>query len=314
MRGRDLDGAGPEFGVGDGIKDDRNRPVHERQLRRLPRQFRGAWIARMNRHGRVAEHGLRPRGRHHQLHGTPVHRISDVPQMALCLFVFHLEIGNGGLASGTPVHHVLASIDETFFVEADEGFAHCAGKTGVQSEALARPVATVPGALHLLDDAATVLPLPLPHTRLELLAAQVALVQSLFGELSLHHELRGDAGVVRSGEPQRRNPEHSPPAHLGVDDRMLEHVADVQRAGHVRRRNHQRTIRVPRLRLGPEKLRLHPPLRPVRFETLGFINLLDFHWENPILSGERMREDRAGSPTPQRYNSRHELLRSKGPC
>ena len=36
---------------------------------------------------------------------------------------------------------------------------------------------------------------------------EVALGQALFGELPLHHDLRGDAGVIGAGQPQRLDAE-----------------------------------------------------------------------------------------------------------
>ncbi len=68
-----------------------------------------------------------------------------------------------------------------------------------------------------------------PDALFELLAAQVAVVDALFGELALHHHLGGDAGVVGAGQPQRVVAEHAMPADGDVDLGVLQHVTDVQR-------------------------------------------------------------------------------------
>ena len=57
-------------------------------------------------------------------------------------------------------------------------------------------------------------------------------------ELALDHHLRGDAGVIRARLPQRRVAAHAVPAREGVHERVLERVAHVQRAGDIRRRQH----------------------------------------------------------------------------
>ena len=88
------------------------------------------------------------------------------------LFVLDFEIGQRGLAARAPVDHVIAAIDQSFFVQAHEGFAHGARQAGIESEALARPVAAIAGALHLLDDAAAVFLFPLPDACFEFLAAR----------------------------------------------------------------------------------------------------------------------------------------------
>ena len=116
--------------------------------------------------------------------------------------VRHFEIGDGGVAARAPVDHVLAAVDEALFVEPDEDFAHGAGEAGIEGEALAAPVAAGAQADHLALDGVAVLRLPLPDALFELLAAQVAAVDALFGELALHHHLGGDAGVVGAGQPQ----------------------------------------------------------------------------------------------------------------
>ncbi len=57
-------------------------------------------------------------------------------------------------------------------------------------------------------------------------------------ELALDHHLRGDAGVIRARLPQRGVAAHAVPAREGVHERVLECMAHVQRAGDVRRRQH----------------------------------------------------------------------------
>ena len=57
-------------------------------------------------------------------------------------------------------------------------------------------------------------------------------------ELALHHHLRRDAGVIGARLPQRVVAAHAVVAGEGVHQRVLERVAHVQRAGDVRRRDH----------------------------------------------------------------------------
>ena len=65
-------------------------------------------------------------------------------------------------------------------------------------------------------------------------------VDAFLGQLALHHHLGGDAGVVGAGQPERVVAEHAMPADGDVDLGVLEHVADVERAGDVGRRNDER--------------------------------------------------------------------------
>ncbi len=88
----------------------------------------------------------------------------------------------------------------------------------------------------LVDDAAVAVD-PLPHPLQEPLAAQVVAGQPLLGQHALDHELRGDAGVVAARQPEGGIAEHTVPADEAVLDRSGQGVAEVQLAGHVRRRH-----------------------------------------------------------------------------
>ena len=57
------------------------------------------------------------------------------------------------------------------------------------------------------------------------------------GQLALDHHLGGDAGVVGAGQPQRRLAAHALEADQHVLQGVVQRVADVQRAGDVRRRD-----------------------------------------------------------------------------
>ena len=72
----------------------------------------------------------------------------------------------------------------------------------------------------------------------QFLAAEVvARLLLLLAEAPFHHGLRGDAGVIGAGHPQGVVALHAPPADQHVLQRVVEGVAHVQGAGHVRRRD-----------------------------------------------------------------------------
>jgi hypothetical protein len=165
--------------------------------------------------------------------------IANLPQLSGHVFVLHFEIGDGRAAARAPVHDVLAAIDQAVFIEADEHLAHGARKIFVHGEIFAVPVDGCAEALHLVEDGAAVELFPLPHALDEFFAAQVAALLAFFGEMALDHHLRGDAGVVGAGQPERDEAAHAMPAHDDVHLRLVEHVAHVQAAGDVGRRQQQ---------------------------------------------------------------------------
>ena len=98
----------------------------------------------------------------------------------------------------------------------------------------------------LLVDAGPQLAHPLPDARLEALPPEVVAAEPFLLELALHHVLRGDAGVVLARQPERRLALHPVPAHERVRERILEPVAEVQLARHVRRGHHDAVGRLAR--------------------------------------------------------------------
>ena len=101
-----------------------------------------------------------------------------------------------------------------------------------------RPVAGAAEAPQLADDGAARLFLPLPDALDEGLAADGAAVRLLaLHQLALDHHLGGDAGVVGARLPQHVAPAHALEADQNVLQRVVERVADMQRAGDVGRRD-----------------------------------------------------------------------------
>ena len=85
-------------------------------------------------------------------------------------------------------------------------------------------------------DVAAVLLLPVPDAGGEVFAGKVGALFAFRGELTLHHHLGGDAGVVGAGNPDAGLAQHAVPAREDVHLRLVEHVAHVQAAGDVGRR------------------------------------------------------------------------------
>ena len=104
--------------------------------------------------------------------------------MAVDSFVYGFQIGDGGLAAGAPVDHVLAAIDEALFLQAHEGFADGARQAGVHREALARPIEAGAFAPDLAIDAGRRILLSTPRRGARILRGRAACrVDSFAGKL-----------------------------------------------------------------------------------------------------------------------------------
>src|SRR6185437_12506644 len=199
--------------------------------------------------------------------------------MARLRFVNCLDVGDGRLAAGAPVDHVVAAIDQTGFPHPNERLAHGARQAGIHREAFARPIDARAFTPDLVLDTAAVFFFPLPHAALELFASQLDPLQTLLRELPLHNHLCCDAGMVHARKPQCRLAFHAMPADGHIHYGMVEHVTDMQRTSYVRWRNDQRKNGTAGYDVGAVQSVIHPPLRPMRLKTLWFIHFFELHPE-----------------------------------
>ena len=274
VRGRHLHRSGAEFRLRELIRDDGDLAIHQRQQRTLAVQMGVALVFFIHGDGGVAQHRLGPRGGDRNELIGPDHWIANLPQLALHFLVLHFEVGDGRLATRAPVDDVLAAINQALLIQPDEDLAHGAGKIFVHGEVFAVPINRRAEALHLVQDGAAVELLPFPNSLDEFLAAKVASLLAFRGQLALDHHLRGNAGMVCPRQPQRDEPAHAVPAHDDVHLRLVEHVAHVQAAGDVGRRQQQREhgALVARCRRGGGKqFFLDPVFGPARFNRARFV-------------------------------------------
>ena len=236
VRRRDLDHAGAEFLVHVVVGNHRDEAVHQRQLDLLAHQVLVALVLGMHHHRHVAQHGLRARGGDRERAAAVGQRVGDVPEEAVFFLALDFQVADRGLDGRVPVDQALAAIDQALVVELHEGLGDHLRQLVVHGEVLAAPVHRVAHAAHLAGDGVAGLLLPFPDLRDEVLAAQVVAAELLLLQLALHHDLRGDAGVVRARQPQRVGALHAVVARQAVHDRLVEGMAHVQGAGDVGRR------------------------------------------------------------------------------
>ncbi len=160
----------------------------------------------------------------------------------------------------------------------DEHLDHGARQAFVHREAFARPVAGGAEPLQLIDDDAAALGLPLPDPLEEFLAPHLAAARLLpLHQLPLDHHLGGDAGVIGARLPQHIAAAHPLEAAEDVLQGVVERVPHMQRAGHVRRRDHDRerrgvaAVRPP----GRKRAGILPDQGHAGFDVGGLVVFLD---------------------------------------
>src|SRR6059036_1932188 len=241
------------------IGDDRHRQVDDRQPGDFTHEGAVALVRGIHGHRRVAQQRFGARGGHGDVRrGAALHGIADVVQLAVDIPGFGLLVRQGREAARAPVDYPMAPVNEPLLPERHEHFPHRPRVGGVEGEPRPRPVAGGTDHLELLENRRAGLAHERPDPRDECLAPEVEAGLALFRDEALHHVLRGDAGVVGAGEPQR-----FPAAHpLEPDQHVLRHViqplAHVQHRRDVGRGDHDHVGRLGRVGPGSEHAALEP--------------------------------------------------------
>ena len=226
------------------VGDDRDGASGNRQhdLRAGREQRLVARVGGVHRDRHVGEHRLGPGGGDDDMvlavrRGQAIRqRVAEVPEFALHLARLDLEIGDRGLEAGVPVDQALVAIDQAFVVQLHEYLDDCLGEVRVHRELFAAPVHRTAQAAQLLRDLPAAFRLPLPHLGDEILAPVIGALVLPFGHLPFDDHLRGDAGMVRPDDPQRVLAAQPFVADEHVLQRIVERMADMQRARHIGRR------------------------------------------------------------------------------
>jgi hypothetical protein len=256
---RDLDGARAELGIGMLVGDDRDQPARQRVPDLLAHPLAVAIVLRMHRDGHVGKHRLRPRGGDMDEAAAVLERIFEVPELALDLLGLDLEVRDGGAELRIPIDEALVAVEQALAIELHEHLEDGAAEALVHREALVRPVARSAEAAELAGDLASAFGLPFPDEIDEPIAGHVGALAPLSFELALDDHLGCNSGMIHADHPKRILPLQARVADEDVLERVVERVADMERAGHVRRRDDDREG------LGVGALRAEqPPLLPIR--------------------------------------------------
>ncbi len=189
--------------------------------------------------------------------------------------MFGLLVGKRGAAARAPVDDIFPFVDQILTVELHEYPPHGARKPFVHGEPLAVPVARGAELLELVRNHGVVGLLPLPDLLDEGFAAQIVACLLLFGKFALHDVLRGDARMIGARHPERLEPRHAFVPDEDVLQRVVQRVAHVQHAGHVRRRNDYGEFRPVRGLIRVEVTLFAPERVPPVFDKGGIV--LFFH-------------------------------------
>ncbi len=214
---------------------------------------------------------------------TICQRIFEVPHVAVDFAVLHFEVRNRRLEMGVPVHQPLVAVDQTLFVQRDEGFGNGLDHLVLivirvaHGEAFAGPVAGRAKTPELLPDRAAGFLLPVPDPLDERIATHIAAVLAGLGKLTFDDHLRRDPRMVGARLPQHILAAHPLEADQNVLQRVVERVAHVERTGDVRRRDDDGK----RFRTGlcasacTESLCLLPFLGNTRLDRGGVVSLVE---------------------------------------
>ena len=210
-----------------------------------------------------------------------------MPEEAVFVYVLDLRVGNRGLTDRAPVDDAAAAVDVALLIEAQEDLLHGLRAALVHREALSVPVRGGAKLLQLVDDAVSVLFLPVPTLLEELLSAELFLVSALFFELLDDLDFRRDGRVVRARLPECGVALHSAETNQDILHRIVERMAHVQLSRDVRRRHDNAKRLFPLIYLRVKITAVHPALIELIFNLRGSISLRKyFHIKSSLISAD----------------------------
>ena len=277
VRGRDLDRARAEFHVDVIVGDDRDLPPHEGQDERFSHHVRIALVFGVDRDGGVAQHGLGTGRRDNDGFAAVFYGVFEMPEERRVFAVFHFRVRKCGFTARAPVDDAVSPVNEPFFVEVHEHFAHRFGTALVHRESEARPIRRNAHLFELFDDAPAVFFLPVPGAAQKLFPADVLLGQAPFYHLVGDLDLRSGGSVDATRKVQRGIPLHPLEADEGVDDGIVERVPEMELPRYVGGRNDDRKRDLGRVCFRTEVVFIHPFLIKPVLEIFGIVSLLHFH-------------------------------------
>ena len=228
MGRRDLEAACAEFNIHIEISDDGNFPIHNRENDFLFEVSLVSFVFWVDGDRSIAHHGLRPCGGHDQVTIAIFEGVFEMVEFSHNLLMLYFQIGEGGLASWTPVDDIVAPVNQPLLIESDENLFDCFRETFVHRKAFPTPIAGGSQFLQLADDRPPGLFLPFPNPLDKLLPAQEMTVQALLHELPLHHILSSNPCVIRSGHPEGSIILHPLISYQDILQGIVEGVSNVE--------------------------------------------------------------------------------------
>jgi hypothetical protein len=196
-----------------------------------------------------------------------------MPEATVHLDLLDFEVRNRGQELRIPIDQALVLVDQAVFIERNENFEDSLRQSLVHGKAFARPVARCAEPLQLIEDQPAGFGLPFPDLVDEGVTAHLAALYLPFHQLALNDHLRGDARVIHARLPEHILATHALEADHDVLQRIVQRVAHMQRACHVRwRDDHAKAVGA---RFCPstctEGVLVIPGLGDARFDSGGII-------------------------------------------
>ena len=235
----DFEAAGSEIRGHVVVEDDghfasANRNAHVHAVQR-----RVAHVLGVDGYGYVAHDGFRARGRDGQVGAWILnHLVLHIVEGGVDVLVNDFFVRKRGFRLRVPVDHAQSAVNVALGVQVGKNLVHAVAADLVHGEGRAVPVAAGAELFELLEYDSAVLVRPFPGVLQKGVAAEVGFFNPFSAELLHHLGLGRDRRVVGARNPAGIESAHAGAAHEHILNGVVEHVAHVQYAGHVGRRNH----------------------------------------------------------------------------
>ena len=233
-----FQGTRTEFTVNILVGNYRHGTVYQRNHHLFTVKLCKTFVFGVYTNRRITENGLGTGGGYCQKILFAFHPVTQVIELRLHLFVYHLFVRYGSFGLGVPVYHTYPAINQPFVIEVDKNIHNRLIQSLIHCKPGTVPVARSPQFFQLFKDNTAVFLFPFPGMFQKLFPRQVFFINSFLFQFVYHLTFGSNGSMVGSRHPAGVFSLHARTPYQHILKRIVQHMPHMKHARYVGRRNH----------------------------------------------------------------------------